>query len=234
MREINYWISALGMLLFSIAACAQPPVPGQWRLTFSEDFNGNTVDWSVWQSDEGRLAILSTRWPDNVSVSGGLLHLTVRKEKRGGADWTAASIRARHFHQRYGYWEARFRYAAATGINQSFWLSGNGIEIDVNEGHYPDQVNVNLHQNGQAKGIRHLVTFDPSASFHIYGCYWDEQKVIYYVDGKEVARKDGVKVDGDVFPYLSTAVATWAGPVTDAIDGKSMDVEWIHVYAQAY
>jgi hypothetical protein len=29
---------------------------------------------------------------------------------------------------------------------------------------------------------------------------------------------------------FSTAVLSWAGPVNDALDGKSMDVDWVRVW----
>jgi hypothetical protein len=29
---------------------------------------------------------------------------------------------------------------------------------------------------------------------------------------------------------FSTAVFRWAGPITDALDGKSMDVDWVRIW----
>ncbi len=57
-----------------------------------------------------------------------------------------------HFAQAYGYWEARMRYAGAPGLNNAFWTRPPGkdsdFEIDFNEGHWPNAVNISLHQNG--------------------------------------------------------------------------------------
>jgi hypothetical protein len=218
---------------------AGPPATGRWRLAFDDEFDGNTVDWSVWSSAHGELRSLSTRWPENAVVSGGQLHLITRKEHRGDAQWTAASIWTKSFEQKYGYWEARYRYAKTPGLNNAFWMihntSGNdGFEIDVNEGHYPNEVNATLHQSGVADdSTRYLAPVDLSQDFHVYGCKWDAQQVIYYMDGKEIARKPNKKANLPVPAMLSTAVLPWAGAPSDTLNGKGMDVDWVRVYTSA-
>jgi hypothetical protein len=213
-----------------------PPATSQWRLAFDDEFNGSTVDWSVWNSAHGEQRSLATRWPENATVSGGQLHLITRKEQRGGAQWTAASIWTKVFQQKYGYWEARYRYAQAPGLNNAFWMIHNntandGFEIDVNEGHYPNEVNATLHQSGMpGDSTRYLAPVDLSQDFHVYGCKWDQQQVIYYMDGKEIARKPNTKASLPVPAMLSTAVLPWAGAPSDALNGKSMDVDWVRVY----
>jgi beta-glucanase (GH16 family) len=142
------------------------------------------------------------------------------------------------FRQKYGYWESRYRYAAAAGLNQAFWMNpgtrdkDQGFEIDVNEGHYPTDINCSLHQSGMpSRSKRFVADYDLAADFHIYAVDWNEREVIYYFDGQEIYRVPNTKAHLDVPVIFATAVLPfWAGPVTDALDGKSMDVDWVRVY----
>lgn len=141
---------------------AAPPGPG-WKLVFEDDFTGSEAELDAkWEFQNGPSGhILCSRWRENAVLEDGLLRLVARKETRAGQDWTAASLWTRQAFQ-YGYFECRYRYAAATGTNNSFWIMTRGkpdqrFEIDINEGHYPNEVNMNLHNwTGQhwAKGGR--------------------------------------------------------------------------------
>ncbi len=133
-----------------------------WELVFEDDFSGEGEAWKErWVSDaQSHKHILSSRWPENVSMRDGNLSLTARKEQRGGQQWTAGSIWTKKPFQ-YGYFECRYRYAAAPGLNNSFWLmnSPRGVdkarldsgdfavfEIDINEGHFPNKISTNIHR----------------------------------------------------------------------------------------
>ncbi|MEI6644561.1 MAG: family 16 glycosylhydrolase [bacterium] len=213
------------------------PPKGAWELAFRDEFNGTVLDTNVWQisKSESWGKLLSSRWPENCVVEKGLLKLVTRKEKRGGKEWTSAMISSRQFQQKYGYWEARYRYAPAPGLNNAFWTisrkNGESFEIDFNEGHWPNVVNMSLHQsktNSLSKSYR--AEEDLSLDFHIYGCLWNEKEIIYFLDGQEIDRKPNTKAHWESPVLFSTAVFTWAGPVTDKLDGKSMDVEWVRVW----
>ena len=213
------------------------PPKGAWELAFSDEFNGAVVDTNVWQIAKGESwgKLLSSRWPENCVVEKGLLKLVTRKEKRGGKEWTSAMIATRTFSQKYGYWEARCRYAGAPGLNNAFWTisrkNGESFEIDFNEGHWPNVVNMSLHQsktNSLSKSYR--AEEDLSLDFHIYGCLWNEKEIFYFLDGQEIDRKPNTKAQWASPVLFSTAVFPWAGPITDKLDGKSMDVDWVRIW----
>lgn len=96
--------------------------------------------------------VLCSRWRENAVVKEGVLELQAKKESRGGFDWTCGNIWTKE-NFGYGYFECRYKYAGATGTNNSFWLwPKNGVpegekafELDINEGHYPNIVNTNIH-----------------------------------------------------------------------------------------
>lgn len=134
-----------------------PGGPDAWTLVWEDEFDGTEADLDkTWISQNGPSGhILCSRWRENVSVANGMLRLTNRKEKRGGQEWTSGNIWTRRDFQ-YGYYEARYRYAAAPATNNSFWImtrqggttrpaKGARFEIDINEGHYPNEVNTNIH-----------------------------------------------------------------------------------------
>ena len=112
------------------------------------------------------------------------------------------------------------------------------FEIDVNEGFYPNILNITVHGNTggtTSDSVKHLSTKhvaeeDLSEDFHTYGVEWNEKELIFYFDGKEIDRKPALNAQLPVTPIISSAVLNWAGPISDDADGKSMDVDWIRVY----
>ena len=144
-----------------------PGDPTKWQLIWSEEFSGTDRELDArWSAQNGpNTHILCSRWRENVKMADGVLTITNRKEQRGGQEWTSGSITSKEQFL-YGYYECRYRYAAATGTNNSFWLMTTGpapkvgkrFEIDINEGHYPNEIATNIHnwsdfweENGKKK-----------------------------------------------------------------------------------
>lgn len=256
------FITSLLLFLPFGLALAQAPVPApkpllssgadQWELLWSDEFDEPDSELDVaWQSQNGPSGhILSSRWRENAVVTNGFLRLLARKEKRGGQDWTAGSIWTRQMFQ-YGYFECRYRYGAADGLNNSFWLMPTGtnkitkgkfFEIDVNEGHYPNKIANNIHNHTDTTVVNGKRTH-PTASksftykeqdfardFQVHGLEWNERELVFYLNGKEIRR---VKNDFCFSPasvWLSLAIIPWAGKITDAIDGTAMEVDYVRIY----
>ncbi len=154
---------AFGLIIISSACKAQQKklelsiLPGNvksWNLIWSDEFDYEDKNLEKsWESQNGPSGhILSSRWRENAEVSGGTLKLINKKEQRGGQNWTSGNIWTKQQFM-YGYYECRYRYAAATGTNNSFWLmtqgadpkEGKRFEIDINEGHYPNEIATNIH-----------------------------------------------------------------------------------------
>jgi beta-glucanase (GH16 family) len=247
-RFLSY---ALAALLAPALCPAAPPEHSRWTLTFDDEFTETSLDRQKWDVESGAPThILSSRWPENIQVSGGACRLLTRKESRGGKEWTTAHLWTRSFRQKYGYFEARFRYGAATGLNNAFWLMPRAdgrqdagifgmagylkkFEIDINEGHAPREVSMNVHNwEGEhwARPAAWTSPDDLTADYHVYGLAWDEKKLTWYVDGivRRVYLNDICHLEAAVI--LSTAVLQGAGVVTDELDGTSMDVDYVRVY----
>jgi beta-glucanase (GH16 family) len=175
----------LQFALASLAAAA-PPAPGSllpggadaWTLAWSDEFDGPDARLEEkWQSqNSGSTHILSSRWRENAVVSNGTLKLINRKEKRGGNDWTSGNIWTRE-HFQYGYFECRYRYAAAEGTNNSFWIMTNSkppagrksFEIDINEGHFPNEITTNIHNWSDIKVVNGKKTHPSSSRSYPFG-----------------------------------------------------------------
>jgi len=159
-----------GLRIFAVAACgalfgaalfAEPPAGKNWKLVWEDNFNYPDAELDKeWLSQNGPSGnVLSSRWRENAAVQDGILRLLAKKEKRGGQEWTTGNIWTKKTFK-YGYFECRYKYAAASGLNNAFWLmpkpwqklqeGAKLFEIDINEGHYPDIINVNLHNWGDS------------------------------------------------------------------------------------
>ncbi len=66
--------------------------------------------------------------------------------------------------------------------------------------------------------------------FHTFGLLWTEQELVWYFEGEEIRREPNPFAHAEAAVYLSSAVMQWAGPVTGAIDGTSMDVEYVRIW----
>ena len=235
------------------ASPVQDNANDEWVLTFSEEFEGDTLNTHVWTAmDENPGHILSSRHPENVEVHDGALHLVTRYESRAeGKEWTSGNVLANAgaFTQAYGYWEARYKYCASPGINNSFWMASTKdggtdtwYEIDICEGHYINKMNTNLHEcatSGSKK--QHSETYrsqyDLSADYHTYGLQWTPEYLYYYFDGVLVHTKknplNSTKDPEEAFARLSSAVLSWAGTITHKADGTAQVVDYVRVWQRS-
>ena len=229
------------------SVCAGKGLKLLWSDEFDYEDSRLEEKWVADNSSPGH--ILCSRWRENAVVTNGTLRLCNRKESRGGKEWTSASVwtKARF---KYGYFECRYRYAAATGTNNSFWFMtiprglDDGFEIDVNEGHYPSKLNTNIHDFGDVyyssngrkrhkenpKAFKLGPSVDLSRDFHVYGFLWTADELVFYFDGKVIRRVKNEVCHSECALLLSLAIVDWAGPVEDAIDGTYMEVDYVRAY----
>jgi len=251
------------LLFFGGGSCAQkngldedPVTPKGMQLVWSDEFDypDASLD-NSWIAQNGPSThILCSRWRENAVVENGMLYLKNKKENRGGQEWTSASIWTKKQFQ-YGKFECRYKYAAATGTNNSFWImttgynppTGKKFEIDINEGHYPSEIATNVHNwtdvttdpvTGKSSHPSFSKSFKVPADiavnlgmeFHTYGLEWSKDSLIFSFDGKVLRRMKNDFCHSPAPVYLSEAIIPWAGAITDAIDGTSMVVDWVKVY----
>ncbi len=185
MKHCMIQITALFFLITLSVSVAAPTagsfLPGgsaKWKLRWADEFDypDAQLDQQWVSQNSASTHILSSRWRENAKVEGGTLKLVNRKESRGGNDWTSGNVWTKQ-HFQYGYFECRYRYAAAEGTNNSFWLMTNtkvpegkkAFEIDINEGHYPNEVNTNIHNWSDIKIVNGKKTHPSSSKGFSYG-----------------------------------------------------------------
>lgn len=108
-----------------------PPIPGNWTLTYSEEFDGfspylNGNKWRVGSHWAGMPGSAGND-PACISVGDGKLKLKsqMRSYSFSGVNYSYAAGEIstfKTFRQQYGYFECRAKYPGVTGLWPAFWL----------------------------------------------------------------------------------------------------------------
>lgn len=152
-----------------------PEIPGNWKLVWSDEFEGTQLDtsrWTTcyWWADTGCTIISNNEleWyqPGNVTVQNGKLILEAREQQVEGLNgeiypYTSGMVssgrssseltESPRFSFQYGYVEMRAKIPAGQGIWPAFWMLPlthvSRPEIDIMEilGHEPDTVKFYYH-----------------------------------------------------------------------------------------
>lgn len=222
----------------------EPSAKLQWNLVWQDEFDDTTTIDNNWNAENRvPMHIISSRWRENISVRDGHAVLSNRREKRGGREWTSGSMICKQLFK-YGFFEARMKISAASGVNNSFWMYqwnktdlANAFEIDIVEAQYPNKVRTNIHDRGKSgdpvhkqRGKTYLSPDDLSEDFHIYAVEWDETKLSFYFDGKILRTEKNDVCHQKSHLVLGSAILKWAGEVTASIDGTSMVVDYVRIW----
>ena len=179
-----------------------------WTLSWSDEFNGSTIDNSKWDYDLGTGAAQGlwgwgngelqyyTDSESNADVSGGHLVITAREENYGGSNYTSARMVTRNkFSQTYGKWEARIDLPTGQGIWPAFWMLRENNpwpgEIDIMEvvGHLPGNCHGTAHwgEVGNVQSSGGVITApDWTTDFHIYTVEWYNDHIVWFMDAFSV------------------------------------------------
>ena len=181
---------------------------GEYKLIWSEEFDGTTLDASRWNVETGgggwgnQEKQYYTDRSENLRVQNGCLEIEARKETYYNNEYTSARINTKNkFDVAYGKIEARINFPKGRGTWGAFWMLGYGSwptcgEIDIVEhvGNNPTYASHAIHtreKNGSKGNNWHSgQTVDNlEGGYHVYGVEWLQtywmgvDALKFYVDG---------------------------------------------------
>lgn len=226
MYKIRLFLAALMSLPMISCSGNEQDIPGLsdgvktidlsgYDLIFADEFDGNSIDWSVWESSSAsEIKNETSRGKETVEVSDGLLRLNVRKAKKNrNAKWESCYVYMRKPLEHNVYLECRFKSGECSGVNNSFWLACkvppnnnymNKYEIDIVEARKDvrngmGRGNIAWHdwktyqyardKEGNPVDIAQGTYVEHDFSkYHVWGLWYGENELIYYLDGEEIWR----------------------------------------------
>ena len=233
-----------------------PPNPEHWGY---EHGDGTTESIAGWGNNELEFY---TEHVENASTDGaGNLVITARAAEPGldcyygPCKYTSARLLTRGlFELTYGRVEARIKVPTGVGLWPAFWMLGTNIgtvgwpdsgEIDVmeNVGRQPNKLYGTLHGPGYSGSNGYGTTIDLPApvadDFHVFAVDWQEDQIVWTVDGTEYHRATPADVAPNAWAYnhpfyllLNLAVGgNFGGPVSgDTEFPASMLVDYVRIY----
>ena len=173
------------------------------NVTWSDEFNGTTLDMSKWSFDLGQNGWgnneLENYTNSNDSVSNGVLYIIAKLVGAGQSvgDYTSCRIKTQGKESfTYGRIEMRAKLPVGKGVWPAFWMLGSDIttnpwpacgEVDIMEEVGYDQGNIHgsIHTpssygNTVNTGVQYVSTC--SSQYHIYGVIWTPVAIRFYID----------------------------------------------------
>jgi beta-glucanase (GH16 family) len=197
-----------GTLLLAVCLAGAADSPTGWKLVWSDEFDGHTLDPSKWgfevNARGGGNNELQYYVTNNVRVRNGLLSIEARREHyagpEGARDYTSSRIRTRFKGDwTYGRFDIRAKLPKGKGIWPAIWMLPtdqhyggwpNSGEIDIMEllGHEPNKVHGTLHYGDTVKGHASqgasymLAQGSFSDNYHVFRLDWEPGEMRWYVD----------------------------------------------------
>lgn len=187
---------------------------GEYKLVWSEEFDGSSLDRSIWNVEVNgngggnNEAQYYTDRQENLRVVDGNLVIQVRKEDYLGKHYTSGRIQTRGKKEfTYGKMAARISFPAGKGTWPAFWMLGSKGswpmcgEIDIIEhiGSRPAYSSFALHtqerngMNGMNWHAGYTAESSVENEFHVYSIEWTEEEsngcdqIHFFVDDVEYA-----------------------------------------------
>lgn len=224
----------------------QLPEGKAWKLTWSDEFDGDEINAAKWDLPEyerrGHLWRAANAYLDGKGNA-------VLETSMVGERYASPCLRTRgKFEKAFGFFVTRCKLPMEQGHWAAFWLQndavgkvGNegrdGTEVDIMEWPWRDgRAGHALHWDGY--GEHHKSASQESnmpqlldGKFHDFAVWWDPEEYVFYVDGQEVWRTDaGGVCQAPLYIKLSVEIGEWAGDITKAKLPDYFVVDHVRVY----
>jgi len=190
------------VVLASPGVSAKLPPHKQWKLVFSDEFEGDKLDDSKWKRRADGTAFIwngakGRRCDDYAEVDGkGLFVLKVTRDADGTFRWHPGIETKGKFQQTYGYFETRVRFTREPGWWGAVWLYG--VEVGPNPFLMGQEIDIfeDFYKPKKKAEFAHNVHFDAQLAFAS-----EDNKHVGKLDGDRLYRVSRGKHD--------VAVADW-------------------------
>jgi beta-glucanase (GH16 family) len=203
---------------------------GGWYVVLDDEFDGSTLDTSVWAYSKHGLRNVEYWCDDMVSVQGGNCVIKATKETNHVCTsgicpedglFTGGIETNGKLEQAYGYFEARVKFPDSAGMWSAMWLQSNtmgtlgnggkdGSEIDVYESAFyynPTKIGTCVHWDGYSdlwhREVGEITDTDIDLydDYHTWGLLWTPDSYSIFLDGKLIRRTNAGGVS-QVAEYL--------------------------------
>lgn len=218
----------IGVMVFAGVMAAD--VSGQCRLgrfeeVWFDDFNAPALDtthWTAVASDWHGNNEQQYYTPTAVTIAGGELVITARKQTMNGWPYTSGLVDTRgKFAQQYGRWEIVAKTPRTQGHWPAIWLLPDSgawpPEIDIMEllGHDTDTVYMTNHWGIYPNNQNQSTAFsgpDFSQTYNSFACEWYPDRIDFFVNGVLRARHTSNVPHVPMYLIINSAVGGyWPG-----------------------
>jgi hypothetical protein len=217
-----------------------PPVtePVGWRPLFATDFSGSSLppECVAYEGPQGGVAVNYYR-PDEVTVSGGVLHLGMRRLGFKGRPFTSGGVGCRQVVQTYGRYEFRAKTPLGVGIDSfiTLWPAEAGHDKDATLVEIlprPGDEKAYLTNQYGSGSTQVTVPGSFSADFHTYTIEWTPTFFRVLVDGSPRMTDSHVSSRGKWIGFAVSSGDRLTGvPDPTTRLPAEFQVDWLRVYA---
>lgn len=226
-RTMRRIIAATITLLLTIPLFTEIAYLQEYKLVWSDEFNGDSIDTETWKFWEGtaynnELQYYTPR-NKNAYINDGKLYLQAHRENYMGREYTSARIStdSTSIGWKQGRFEARLKMPEGKGFWPAFWLMPiNDLgwprsgEIDIMEyrGNEPYTTSGAIHFwregcEGNSVECRKFLVEEftqekkLSGGFHTHTLEWTDKELIWYLDNLEYQRIPFDEVEAEFNPF---------------------------------
>jgi len=225
----------------------------EWNLVWSDEFDGDALDTGKWSPTWNYVRRGGIWHADQVHVSDGCLRIRTEHKTTPefGSGWYSSEVSTKNlFEQKYGYFEVSCICPGANGLWAAFWTlsegmfaepTGNaakGCEIDMFESGFHgaknkamrDAVNQAAGFDGYTQGVSsgqilgHYTGENIYSQFNTFGLEWNENEIIWYINGVETDRMTGKWVP-QAAQYLLLSVEVAGNDGNPGVGGDGVPFE---------
>ncbi|WP_300440459.1 glycoside hydrolase family 16 protein [Christiangramia sp.] len=197
-------------------------IKAQEKVIFQEDFNGDSLDTSIWNYEEGDGCPNLCGWGNNerqiydrdyVEVKGGNLVITAVKKDN---QYYSGKINSKdNVEFTFGVIEVGAKVATGKGLWPAIWMLGTDIsevswpasgEIDILEyiGREPGMIFTSLHtpaSHGNTVNTKKTKIEGIEEGFHKYKAVWTKDYIEFFVDDKQLYKFTPEQYDAKHYPF---------------------------------